>query len=108
MAKFFVQSGTLRTIIHAESAQKAAVWAIHQVLGQVLPLDPAVEGKPWSSRPAEHGSQMHTLESIVRVSDHGYDTGNIRQWETLQLVSQWNELVTTLNRLEKMLHRVAA
>ena len=39
MAKFYVQSGTFRSVVAADSARKAALWAVHQVMQQVLPTD---------------------------------------------------------------------
>jgi hypothetical protein len=39
MAKYYVESGTLQTIISADDPQKAALLAVHQVIGQTLPLN---------------------------------------------------------------------
>ena len=38
MAKFYVQSGTLRMVIQADDARKAALWAVHKAMQQILPL----------------------------------------------------------------------
>ena len=111
MAKYYVQSGTLRTVLQAESAQKAAVWAVHQVLGQVLPLDTAPAAPVAGDVTADScdGSpRVAVLGATVRVSEQGFDRQDARAWITIDVVTQWNELVTTLDRLEKMLYRVAA
>lgn len=112
MAKYYVQSGTLRTIIQAESTQKAAVWAVHQVLGQVMNLESA----PSSTNDSETdgyqdmtdwSQRVTVIGSTVKVSEQGFDRCDAKSHETLNIVSQWNELVSTLDRLEKMLYRVA-
>ncbi len=113
MAKYYVQSGTLRTIVLAESTQKAAVWAVHQVLGQVMELESAPSGTIDSEHDAlsdalDRAPRIATLGSSVRVSEQGFDRRDAKCLETLAVVSQWNDLVSTLDRLEKMLYRVAA
>ena len=39
MAKYYVQSGTMRSVVEAESSRKAALWAVHQAMRQVLPIE---------------------------------------------------------------------
>lgn len=113
MGKYYVQSGTLRTIVQAESTQKAAVWAVHQVLGQVMELEsvqpPALQvNDEWAMDSSDLQPRVAVLGNAVRVSEQGFDRRDATCLETLAAVSQWNELVTTLDRLEKMLYRVAA
>ncbi len=112
MAKYYVQSGTFRTIVQAESTKKAAVWAVHQVLGQVMQLDTAptngAEFDVDSMAPlSNNASRVAVLGSTVSVSEQGFDRHDAKSLETLVVISQWNELVSTLDRLEKMLYRVA-
>jgi hypothetical protein len=113
MAKYYVQSGTLRTIVQAESTQKAAVWAVHQVLGQVMNLESAPSctinaDAATAHDMTEYSQRVAVLGSTVCVSEQGFDRRDAKSLETLSVVSQWNELVLTLDRLEKMLYRVAA
>jgi hypothetical protein len=99
MAKYYVQSGTLRTMISAESVGKAAIWAVHQAMQQVFPIDAASlqsDDKPTA-----------VLSSVVRVSEQGFDRTDAIVSSTIEVVSQWNEMVSTLDRLERMLHRAA-
>ncbi len=112
MAKYYVQSGTLRTIVQAESTQKAAVWAVHQVLGQVMQLESAptaaIDAESQSAEFMDRSNRVAVLGSTVCVSEQGFDRRDAKSLETLTVVSQWNDLVSTLDRLEKMLYRVAA
>ncbi len=96
MAKYYVQSGTLRTIITAESTRKAAIWAVHQVMQQVFPIDGTC------NEPEDTPASV--LSSNVRVSEQGFDRSDALVTPTLEVVSQWNEMVSTLDRLERMLH----
>lgn len=99
MAKYYVQSGTLRTIVSAESAAKAAIWAVHQAMQQILPMDAGmskVDDKP-----------VAVLASDLHVNEQGFDRGDSIITPTIEVVSQWNDMVSALDRLEKMLHRAA-
>ena len=106
MAKFYVQSGTMRSRVQAESAQKAAVWAVHQVMQQVLPVDETAEKAPQiHSQPTQR--DVAVLSGRVSVSQIGFDREDAQTLPTLEVVTQWNQMVTTLDRLERMLHRAA-
>ena len=98
MPKYYVQSGSLRTVIAAESTRKAAIWGVHQVMQQVFPID-------GTANPSD--TQGAVLSDRVTVSQRGFDRADATEMETLEVVSQWNEMVMTLDRLEKMLHRAA-
>jgi hypothetical protein len=38
MAKFYVQSGTVRAVIDAESQDRAALWVVHRAMQQIMPI----------------------------------------------------------------------
>ena len=98
MAKFYVQSGSLRTVIAAESSGKAAIWAVHQVMQQIFPMDGSADST---------SNERSVLSDRVKVSQRGFDRPDASEVETLEVVSQWNEMISTLDRLDKMLHRSA-
>ncbi|KAA1260647.1 hypothetical protein LF1_31870 [Rubripirellula obstinata] len=99
MAKYYVQSGTLRTIVSAESAGKAAIWAVHQAMQQVFPMD--------GDSPVPQDKPAAVLASKLSVSEQGFDRNDSVVTPTIEVVSQWNEMVSTLDRLQQMLHRAA-
>ena len=107
MAKYYVQSGTMRTVVEAESSRKAALWAVHQAMLQVLPIedDGASTPEMKSERVKERG--VAVLSTKVSVSERGFDRGDSTAMPTLEVVTEWNQMVTTLDRLERMLHRAA-
>jgi len=104
MNRFEVQCGTLRTIVQAESSRQAALWAVHQAMQQVLPTEDVGESaEAKSERLGRNGFAV--LSGEVRVTPRG--GGEATTLPTLEVVNQWNEMVTTLDRLERMLHRAA-
>lgn len=105
MGKYYVQSGTMRSVVEAESSRKAALWAVHQVMQQVLPLDPADDQ---TDQPFMETEQPHqVLATRIQVSQRGFDRGDAIDMPTLQVMSQWHEMVATLDRLQRMLYRAA-
>ena len=107
MAKYYVQSGTMRSVVQAESSRKAAIWAVHDAMQQVLPMDDQTgdTAETKSEKVAREG--VAVLSARVTISERGFDRNDGVSMTTLDVVAEWNELVTTLDRLERMLHRAA-
>ena len=107
VAKFYVQSGTMRTVVQAESSRKAALWAVHQAMQQVLPMedDPGMSTARKSENVSRDG--VAVLSQRVKVSEQGFDREDSACLPTMEVVTEWNDLVATLNRLEQMLYRAA-
>lgn len=104
MAKYYVQSGTLRTIVQAESARRAALWAVHQAMQQVLPMEVADPAPSTATNEQISGGGVAVLSGTVRISERGFDNSDAATMLTMDVVNEWNQLVTTLDRLERMLH----
>jgi hypothetical protein len=107
MAKYYIQSGTLRTVVQAQSRRKAAIWAIHQAMQQVLPIDQAAGETPESKGESAGAAELAVLDAHVRISERGFDRDDASVLETIDALGEWTQLVTTLDRLERMLHRGA-
>ncbi|QDT02308.1 hypothetical protein K227x_06840 [Rubripirellula lacrimiformis] len=107
MAKFYVQSGTLRTIVQAESSRKAALWAVHQAMQQVLPMEEDLDQTPANKSERAVVEGFAVLSRKVTVSERGYDRPDAVDMPTIEVVAEWNQMVTTLDRLEKMLYQAA-
>ena len=103
MAKYYVQSGTMRTVVQAESSRKAALWAVHQAMQQVLPMDddPPVSVELNTENVSDG---VAVLSQRLRISERGFDREDSTSMPTMGVVTEWNELVVTLDRLEKMLY----
>lgn len=104
MDKYYVQSGNLRRIVQAETPRKAALWAVHQVMRQILPID---EGSGNETRAEKEDENVLALGGRVRISRRGYDREDARELVTMDVVADWNQMVMTLDRLEKMMYRAA-
>lgn len=107
MSKYYVQSGTLRTIVQAESSRKAALWAIHQTMQQVLPMEDDGDDSPATKSEKATREGVTVLSTKVTVSERGFDNADATEVPTIEIVADWNEMVTTLDRLERMLYRAA-
>ncbi len=105
MAKFYVQSGTMRSVVQAESKRKAALWAVHQVMQQILPLETDDSPQATSEKVSYRG--VAVLSGTVNVSERGFAGDDAASLPTMEVVAEWNQMVTTLDRLERMLYRAA-
>jgi hypothetical protein len=102
MAKFYVQSGTLKMVIHAVEADRAALWAVHKVLSQVLPVFDDEELSPQEKQTvvAFHGAQV--LDETIRLSELGFDRDDAEVFDTAATITEWAQLVLALQRMERM------
>lgn len=107
MSKYYVQSGTMRQVIQARSSQKAAIWAVHQAMQQVLPVDDGTDRTPESKSAAAGQQGVAVLAGRVTVSERGFDRDDATDFATFEVVHQWHELVSTLDRLEQMVRHAA-
>lgn len=104
MPKFFVQSGTFQSVVEAESSRKAALWAVHQAMRQILPVDDHCDDSPEAKSESASAEGVQVLGHDLRVSRSGFAGGDAVSLPTIELVNQWNEMVAALDRLERMIH----
>ncbi len=99
MAKYYVQSGTLKMVVQADEARKAALWAVHRALQQVVPMydDLELDARRKHHRALRRGVQV--LSDTVTLSECGFDAPQV-QFDTFDLVTEWNQLMVALARLE--------
>ncbi len=107
MAKFYVQSGTMRSVVQADSRRKAALWAVHQAMQQVLPMEDDAADSPEAKSERVSSQGVAVLTAKVTVSETGFDRSDATILPTLEVVTEWNQMVTTLDRLQRMLYRAA-
>lgn len=107
MSRFYVQSGTMRSVVQAESRRKAALWAVHQAMQQVLPMEDDATDSPESKSERVSSQGIAVLSGKVTVSETGFNGSDASTLPTLEVVTEWNQMVTTLDRLQRMLYRAA-
>ena len=101
MAKFYIQSGGLRMIVQADTMQGAALWALHRCMCRTMPFlsdDPA----PVDSDTVDSDT-VARLGETIRVSEIGFDRNDARYHLTLDVLTQWNQLMAALTRIEDQL-----
>jgi len=114
MTKFYVQSGTFRRVVAADSSRKAALWAVHEVMQQIMPTDPDNDCSATSShlpatshfgpRPKRCDEpSVLVLAAKVRVDERGFDRHDAKELSTMEVVAEWNQMVITLDRLQQLL-----
>ena len=93
MAKFYVQSGNLEMVLQAKDSRSAAIWATHQTLSRSLPF--------LCEEPADYAllADVTRLGETIRVSQRGFGRQDAAEFETLDVVSEWNRLLVALDRL---------
>ena len=103
MAKFYIQSGTMRATLAAEDSRRAALWAVNQAMQQVVPVfdDPDLTPEQKSDNALVEG--MLVLGGTIRLSEQGYDRDDAEEMNTFEVVTEWNQLMIALDRLEKLL-----
>lgn len=107
MAKFYVQSGNLRTLISAEEAGKAALWVVHCAMRQVVPVYDDEELSPEEKCQLSVGDGVRVLGNTIRISELGFDRDDAAELDTFDLLVQWHQLMIALSRLEAMSHATA-
>ncbi len=100
MAKFYVQSGTLRAIVDSEDAERAALWAIHTAMEQVMPL----ESEHGSIEMIDNGpSNMIALAETIELSEVGFDREDCLRIDTFDAFQHWNLLLKAVEKLNSLL-----
>ena len=105
MTKYYVQSGSFRRVIEADTDRNAAISAVQLAVEQVLPpneIDSSQVTDSKSKVPTE-AHQYAVLSGKLVVSESGFDSEKVVELSTKDVVSAWNQVVNTLDRLEKML-----
>ncbi len=103
MPKYYIQSGTVRTVVSAEDGHRAALWAVHKVMQQIVPTyDDAVETAEEKAAQAHCGG-MFVLDSTIRLSEQGFDRDDCDTLTTFEVVTEWNQLMVALDRLQNWL-----
>ena len=100
MAKFYVQSGTLRSIIDSQDAERAALWAVHMAMQQVMPIENDQESNEIS---VEGPSDMVALAETIELSEIGFDRDDCLRIDTFEAFQHWNLLFKAVEKLNSLL-----
>jgi hypothetical protein len=85
MAKYYVQSGSVKLILQANNARRAAIAAFQWTCERQATID--------AGSPLEHvqiAEQMGwQLEETIVVGERGFDQPDSRSFDTLDIVAAW-------------------
>lgn len=97
MPKFYVQSGNVELVTTAIHGRGAAIWGVHRTLGQSLPFlcDETTDFSELDG--------LTRLGEAIRVSEQGFDRPDAAEFDTLDIVSEWNRLLVAIDRLHERL-----
>jgi|688.fasta_scaffold00106_8 hypothetical protein len=102
MAKYYVQSGNFRSLVSADDAEKAALWIVHKVIQQVLPVDDDLELDPTQKGQAVIAHGIMVLGNQIVVSEQGYCGDDSQFFDTFDLLTHWHQLMLALDRLAEL------
>jgi len=94
MAKFYVQSGSLREVISSADAHRAALWAIQRAMEPILP-DDSLEPNDIPRSP----NRFVSLGTSIQLSEVGFDQPQAIQFDTFEMFREWNDLVRAIDQL---------
>src|SRR6185295_6060577 len=100
MPKFYVQSGNIELVLQAHDSRCAAIWAVHRTLGQTLPFL-CVEAEDFAAL-----ADITRLGDAICVSERGFDRSDAAHYDTLEIVTEWNQLLVALDRLQERVGNV--
>ena len=101
MAKYYVESGTLKLVIQADDPFQASLWAVSRALQQVmLSAGQNQERSQQIHREKPPDTEFLVLGRDFRVNEVGFGHDLCKCIETADLVAQWGQLMATLNRIE--------
>ena len=122
MAKFYVQSGTLRAVVDSASADRAALWAVHQAMQQIAPVETTSDdnkASPNNSSTQVSDAQGFDAQGFVNksfvaqdfislgdsiyLSEVGFDQEDSLRVDTFAAFREWHELWHALEKLEALL-----
>ena len=103
MAKYYVQSGTVRTVVDADDAEKAALWIVHRALQQVVPVYEEQELTPEQKEELAVVQGVLVLGNEIRISEIGFDRSDSQELDTFELLVHWHQLMVALARLASLI-----
>jgi hypothetical protein len=97
MPKFYVQSGNVELVTTAIHSRGAAIWGVHRTLSHSLPFlcDETTDVLALDD--------LTRLGDTIRVSEQGFDRPDATEFDTLDIVGEWNQLLIAIDRLHEQL-----
>ena len=101
MAKFYVQSGSVRAIVDSVDMERAALWVVNEVMTATLPIDDLSDDEAT----IDGGNHMEGqyLSETITVSEQGFDREDAYTVDVLSAFRHWYELYQAVSILASKL-----
>ena len=99
MAKYYVESGNVQTVIAADDPEKAALWVVHKAMQQILPVYEDDELTPEEKGQAATLEGLMVLGNVIQLSEVGFGSEMVAELDTFEIVVHWHQLMVALERL---------
>ena len=99
MAKFYIQSGSIRGIVDCYDSECAAVWIVNRVMEQIAPID---EEALYNDENNDDVG-MFALDDSIRISEQGFDRDDCEVIDTHLAFVQWHQLKRAIEAIHKQL-----
>jgi len=99
MAKYYVQSGSMRGIVDCYDSECAAVWVVNRVMRQIEPISD--ESMYDEDENADIG--MFALEDTIRLNEQGFDRDDCEVIDTHMAFVQWHQLKRAIEAIHQQL-----
>ena len=100
MAKFYVQSGSIRGIVDCYDSECAAVWIVNRVMEQVAPVSD--EALYDGDENADVG--MFALDDCIQISEQGFDRDDCEIIDTHMAFVHWHQLKRAIEAIHQQLN----
>jgi hypothetical protein len=100
MAKYYVQSGSVRAVVDSVDVERAALWAVNEVMDRALSLNDD-DGAESDVQVVQSMSPSH-LGATIQISEVGFDREDLVV-DTLQVFKHWYELFQAVSILSNTL-----
>lgn len=103
MAKYYLQSGSVKLILDSEDSDRASLWLVHRVMESIGSVyeDPTLDdNRKLDSAIVE---SLLDLGPTINVSELGFDREDAEAFETFDVVMYWHQLMMAMLRLDQQL-----
>lgn len=102
MAKFYVQSGSLRGIVDCYDSECASVWAVNRIMERIVPLAAAeLTDQDAEQADAEEDLGMFALDDSIRISERGFDRNDSEVIDTHLAFVLWHQLKKAIDAMHQ-------
>lgn len=99
MSKFYVQSGQIRIVLHAENAQLAALSAVDSVMNPHRWIYNDNTLSDDIRRDHLMVEALCHLDAVIQISEQGFDRCDATILDSPEFVEEWHILMTRLSDL---------